>query len=66
MIEFFEVLFLCISLRIWSLNNNLFWLFQIYSLLSLATSHLQGRYPETIKQEAINKFLTAASDHGVG
>ncbi|XP_010138899.1 PREDICTED: ankyrin repeat, SAM and basic leucine zipper domain-containing protein 1-like, partial [Buceros rhinoceros silvestris] len=39
---------------------------EISSLLSLAANHLQGRYHETIKQEAINKFLTAASDHGVG
>ncbi|NWR54274.1 ASZ1 protein, partial [Bucorvus abyssinicus] len=39
---------------------------EIYSLLSLAANHLQGRHHETIKQEAINKFLTAASDHGVG
>ncbi|XP_010129449.1 PREDICTED: ankyrin repeat, SAM and basic leucine zipper domain-containing protein 1, partial [Buceros rhinoceros silvestris] len=39
---------------------------EIYSLLSLAAHHLQGRYRETIKQETINKFLTAASDHGAG
>ncbi|KAM6146982.1 LOW QUALITY PROTEIN: ankyrin repeat, SAM and basic leucine zipper domain-containing protein 1, partial [Phoenicopterus ruber ruber] len=39
---------------------------EIYSLLSLAANHLQGRYHETIKQEAIYKFLTAVSDHRVG
>ncbi|NXD79249.1 ASZ1 protein, partial [Halcyon senegalensis] len=39
---------------------------EIYSLLSLAANHMQGRYHETIKQEAIYKFLTAASDHRVG
>ncbi|OPJ68729.1 ankyrin repeat, SAM and basic leucine zipper domain-containing protein 1 isoform X2 [Patagioenas fasciata] len=39
---------------------------EIYSLLSLAANHLQGGCHETIKQEAIYKFLTAASDHGVG
>ncbi|NXO60960.1 ASZ1 protein, partial [Aramus guarauna] len=39
---------------------------EIYSLLSLAANHLQGRYHETIKQEAVYKFLTAVSDHGVG
>ncbi|NXS76513.1 ASZ1 protein, partial [Pandion haliaetus] len=36
---------------------------EIYSLLSLAANHLQGRYHETIKQEGIYKFLTAVSDH---
>uniref|UniRef100_A0A8B9NEH1 Ankyrin repeat, SAM and basic leucine zipper domain containing 1 n=1 Tax=Accipiter nisus TaxID=211598 RepID=A0A8B9NEH1_9AVES len=39
---------------------------EIYSLLSLAANHLQGRYHETIKQEGIYKFLTAVSDHRVG
>ncbi|KFW67110.1 Ankyrin repeat, SAM and basic leucine zipper domain-containing protein 1, partial [Pygoscelis adeliae] len=39
---------------------------EIYSLLSLAASHLQGKYHETIKQEAIYKFLTAVPDHRVG
>ncbi|NXI93978.1 ASZ1 protein, partial [Psophia crepitans] len=39
---------------------------EIYSLLSLAANHLQGRYHETIKQEAIYKFLTAVPDHRVG
>ncbi|NXJ75593.1 ASZ1 protein, partial [Trogon melanurus] len=38
---------------------------EIYSLLSLAANHLQGRYDETIKQEAIYKFMTAAPDHRV-
>lgn len=66
MTELFVVLSLCISLCILSLNNNSFWLFQIYSLLSLAANHLQGRYRETVKQETISKFLTAASDHGAG
>jgi len=45
---------------------NSFWLFQIYSLLSLAANHLQGGYRETIKQEAIYKFLTAVPNHSVG
>ncbi|NXI54907.1 ASZ1 protein, partial [Chloroceryle aenea] len=39
---------------------------EIYSLLSLAANHRQGRYHETIQQEAIYNFLTAASDHSVG
>ncbi|XP_029870965.1 ankyrin repeat, SAM and basic leucine zipper domain-containing protein 1 [Aquila chrysaetos chrysaetos] len=39
---------------------------EIYSLLSLAANHLQGRSHETIKQEGIYKFLTAVSDHRVG
>ncbi|XP_075347672.1 ankyrin repeat, SAM and basic leucine zipper domain-containing protein 1 [Mycteria americana] len=39
---------------------------EIYSLLSLAANHLQGRYHETIKQEAVYKFLTAVPDHRVG
>ncbi|NXW92140.1 ASZ1 protein, partial [Alopecoenas beccarii] len=39
---------------------------EIYSLLSLAANRLQGGCHETIKQEAIYKFLTAASDHRVG
>ncbi|XP_010085803.1 PREDICTED: ankyrin repeat, SAM and basic leucine zipper domain-containing protein 1-like, partial [Pterocles gutturalis] len=38
----------------------------IYCLLSLAANHLQGRCGETIKQEAIYKFLTAVPDHRVG
>ncbi|XP_050762750.1 ankyrin repeat, SAM and basic leucine zipper domain-containing protein 1 isoform X3 [Gymnogyps californianus] len=40
--------------------------YSIYSLLSLAANHLQGRYHETIKQEAIYKFLTAVPDHKAG
>ncbi|KAK4831154.1 hypothetical protein QYF61_015624 [Mycteria americana] len=40
--------------------------YSIYSLLSLAANHLQGRYHETIKQEAVYKFLTAVPDHRVG
>uniref|UniRef100_A0A8C5TTE4 Ankyrin repeat, SAM and basic leucine zipper domain containing 1 n=1 Tax=Malurus cyaneus samueli TaxID=2593467 RepID=A0A8C5TTE4_9PASS len=39
---------------------------EIFSLLSLAASHLQGRYHKTIEQEAICKFLTAVPDHRVG
>ncbi|XP_040406114.1 ankyrin repeat, SAM and basic leucine zipper domain-containing protein 1 isoform X2 [Cygnus olor] len=39
---------------------------EIYSLLSLAVNHSQGKYHETIKQEAIYKFLTAVPDHRVG
>ncbi|NXG79602.1 ASZ1 protein, partial [Baryphthengus martii] len=39
---------------------------EIYSLLSLAANHMQGKYHETIKQEAVYSFLTTASDHGVG
>ncbi|XP_065515306.1 ankyrin repeat, SAM and basic leucine zipper domain-containing protein 1 isoform X3 [Lathamus discolor] len=39
---------------------------EIYSLLSLAANHLQGRSHETIKGEAIYKFMTAASDQGIG
>ncbi|XP_064311827.1 ankyrin repeat, SAM and basic leucine zipper domain-containing protein 1 [Phalacrocorax carbo] len=39
---------------------------EIYSLLSLAANHLQGRYHETITQEAIYKFLTAVPDLRVG
>ncbi|KFV06510.1 Ankyrin repeat, SAM and basic leucine zipper domain-containing protein 1, partial [Tauraco erythrolophus] len=39
---------------------------EIYSLLSLAANNLQGRYHETIKQEAIYRFLTAVSDHRAG
>ncbi|NWX14300.1 ASZ1 protein, partial [Aegotheles bennettii] len=39
---------------------------EIYSLLCLAANHLQGRYQETIKQEAVYKFLTAAPDNRVG
>ncbi|NXR80048.1 ASZ1 protein, partial [Pycnonotus jocosus] len=38
---------------------------EIFSLLSLAANHLQGRYHKT-EQEAICKFLTAVSDHSVG
>ncbi|NWW79914.1 ASZ1 protein, partial [Climacteris rufus] len=38
---------------------------EIFSLLSLASNHLQGRYHKTIEQEAICKFLTAVSDHRV-
>ncbi|KAM6211835.1 ankyrin repeat, SAM and basic leucine zipper domain-containing protein 1 isoform 2-T2 [Sarcoramphus papa] len=40
--------------------------YSIYSLLLLAANHLQGRYHETIKQEAIYKFLTAVPDHKAG
>ncbi|XP_068046005.1 ankyrin repeat, SAM and basic leucine zipper domain-containing protein 1 isoform X2 [Anomalospiza imberbis] len=39
---------------------------EIFSLLSLAANHLQGRYHKTVEQEAICKFLTAVSDHSVG
>ncbi|KFP81669.1 Ankyrin repeat, SAM and basic leucine zipper domain-containing protein 1, partial [Apaloderma vittatum] len=39
---------------------------EIYSLLSLAANHLQGRYDETIEQEAIYKFMTAAPDQRIG
>ncbi|NXU50366.1 ASZ1 protein, partial [Turnix velox] len=39
---------------------------EVYSLLSLAANHLQGRCHEMIKQEAIYKFVTAVSDHRVG
>ncbi|XP_027538079.1 ankyrin repeat, SAM and basic leucine zipper domain-containing protein 1 isoform X2 [Neopelma chrysocephalum] len=39
---------------------------EIFSLLSLAANHLQGRYHKTVEQEAICKFLTAVPDHGVG
>ncbi|KAM6301702.1 ankyrin repeat, SAM and basic leucine zipper domain-containing protein 1 [Podargus strigoides] len=44
------------------INNHL----EIHSLLSLAASHLQGGYHETIKQETIYKLLTAVPDHSVG
>ncbi|NXR19877.1 ASZ1 protein, partial [Cinclus mexicanus] len=39
---------------------------EIFSLLSLAANHLQGRYHKTVEQEDICKFLTAISDHSVG
>ncbi|KAM4671896.1 ankyrin repeat, SAM and basic leucine zipper domain-containing protein 1 [Amazona ochrocephala] len=39
---------------------------EIYSLLSLATNHLQGRSHETVKGEAIYRFMTAAPDQGIG
>ncbi|NWV82511.1 ASZ1 protein, partial [Dasyornis broadbenti] len=39
---------------------------EIFSLLSLAANHLQGRYHKTVEQEAICKFLTAVTDHRVG
>ncbi|NWR71536.1 ASZ1 protein, partial [Centropus unirufus] len=39
---------------------------EIYSLLSLAANHLQGRYHELIKQEAIYSLATACPDQGVG
>ncbi|KFU94658.1 Ankyrin repeat, SAM and basic leucine zipper domain-containing protein 1, partial [Chaetura pelagica] len=39
---------------------------EIYSLLSLAANHLEGRYQETVKQEAICTFLTAVPDHRAG
>ncbi|PKU49240.1 ankyrin sam and basic leucine zipper domain-containing protein 1 [Limosa lapponica baueri] len=39
---------------------------EVYSLLSLAANHLQGKCHETIKQEAIYKFLTAVPDQRVG
>ncbi|NXU19450.1 ASZ1 protein, partial [Pardalotus punctatus] len=39
---------------------------EIFSLLSLAANHLQGRYHKTDEQEAICKFLTAVPDHRVG
>ncbi|NXW48077.1 ASZ1 protein, partial [Nyctiprogne leucopyga] len=35
---------------------------EIYSLLSLAANHLQGRYHETIQQETTYRFLTAVPD----
>ncbi|NWV92636.1 ASZ1 protein, partial [Machaerirhynchus nigripectus] len=38
---------------------------EIFSLLSLAANHLQGRHHKTVEQEAICKFLTAVSDHRV-
>uniref|UniRef100_A0A8C3K1J6 Ankyrin repeat, SAM and basic leucine zipper domain containing 1 n=1 Tax=Calidris pygmaea TaxID=425635 RepID=A0A8C3K1J6_9CHAR len=38
----------------------------VYSLLSLAANNLQGKCHETIKQEAIYKFLTAVPDQTVG
>ncbi|XP_066176378.1 ankyrin repeat, SAM and basic leucine zipper domain-containing protein 1 [Sylvia atricapilla] len=41
---------------------------EIFSLLSLAANHLQGRYQrgKTVEQDAICKFLTAVSDHSIG
>nr|XP_038031033.1 ankyrin repeat, SAM and basic leucine zipper domain-containing protein 1-like isoform X2 [Anas platyrhynchos] len=39
---------------------------EIYSLLSLAVNPSQGKYHETMKQEASYKFLTAVPDHRVG
>ncbi|NXC68685.1 ASZ1 protein, partial [Anhinga anhinga] len=39
---------------------------EVYRFLSLAANHLQGRYNETIMQEASYKFLTAAPDLRVG
>ncbi|NXP66599.1 ASZ1 protein, partial [Chloropsis cyanopogon] len=39
---------------------------EIFSLLSLAANHLQGRCHKTVEQEAICKFLTTVSDHSVG
>ncbi|NWY63150.1 ASZ1 protein, partial [Chionis minor] len=39
---------------------------EIYSLLSLAASHVQGRHHETIKQETVYKFVTAVPGHTVG
>ncbi|XP_026723930.1 ankyrin repeat, SAM and basic leucine zipper domain-containing protein 1 [Athene cunicularia] len=39
---------------------------EIYSLLSLAASHLQGRYHEMIKQEVTYKFLKTAPENRVG
>ncbi|NXI79773.1 ASZ1 protein, partial [Rhipidura dahli] len=39
---------------------------EIFSLLSLAANHLQGRYHKTAEHEAICKFLTAVSDHRAG
>ncbi|NXL16324.1 ASZ1 protein, partial [Setophaga kirtlandii] len=39
---------------------------EIFSLLSLAANHLQGRYRKTVEQEAICRFTTAVSDHSVG
>ncbi|NXC42317.1 ASZ1 protein, partial [Penelope pileata] len=38
---------------------------EIYSLLSLAVNHWQGKYHETAKQEAVYKFLTSVSDNSV-
>ncbi|NWR11050.1 ASZ1 protein, partial [Paradoxornis webbianus] len=41
---------------------------EIFSLLSLAANHLQGRYQreKTVERDAICKFLTAVSDHSIG
>ncbi|NXD89659.1 ASZ1 protein, partial [Chaetorhynchus papuensis] len=39
---------------------------EIFSLLSLAANHLQGRDHKTVEHEAICKFLTAVSDHRAG
>ncbi|NXQ37368.1 ASZ1 protein, partial [Alaudala cheleensis] len=39
---------------------------EIFSLLSLAANHSQGRCHKTVEQEAICKFLSAVSDHSVG
>ncbi|KFP79674.1 Ankyrin repeat, SAM and basic leucine zipper domain-containing protein 1, partial [Acanthisitta chloris] len=39
---------------------------EIFSLLTLAANHLQGRYHERTKQEAIFKLLAAVPDHKVG
>ncbi|NXP09324.1 ASZ1 protein, partial [Thinocorus orbignyianus] len=39
---------------------------EVYSLLSLAANHLQGKCHETIQQEAIYKLLTAVPDQRVG
>ncbi|NWS75034.1 ASZ1 protein, partial [Crotophaga sulcirostris] len=39
---------------------------EIYSLLSLAANHLQGRYHEMIKPEAIYNLATAVPDQRVG
>ncbi|NXM81518.1 ASZ1 protein, partial [Oenanthe oenanthe] len=39
---------------------------EIFSMLSLATNHLQGTYHKTTEQEANCKFLTSVSDYSVG
>ncbi|XP_069707088.1 ankyrin repeat, SAM and basic leucine zipper domain-containing protein 1 isoform X2 [Phaenicophaeus curvirostris] len=39
---------------------------EIYSLLSLAANHLQGRYHEMVKQEAIYSLAAAAPDQRTG
>ncbi|XP_056371375.1 ankyrin repeat, SAM and basic leucine zipper domain-containing protein 1 isoform X3 [Oenanthe melanoleuca] len=40
--------------------------YTIFSMLSLATNHLQGRYHKTTEQEATCKFVTVVPDYSVG